>query len=343
MSYIEYRTEESPRYEGAPTTAPTRISTVAKFMPITAARINPAPQHIDRADELRNIEGSVPRILDEFQPDGNITERAYPNLIPFILLINGWQATITPGGAGVMDPDGGAIPAGATRIVFTKRGGLTAKTAQLILAYDEAGVFLKGQGFGCNNLTLNAAGEMSADLTGIVVQRIADPALTPSYDSQAIHHFRRADMQLTWLTGSGESDDFTLASANPLERRDSFGTTLRSYYPDKLFHGNERVAVTGSIPKYSLDADDVDALLAASTFSGTAKWISDIVIGATTYKYSMWLQMPSCQLIGGQADELGNRRRYGASYDWFAAWDETAGFDAKWTIVCATAALETFV
>jgi hypothetical protein len=202
---------------------------------------------------------------------------------------------------------------------------------------------LKGQGFGTRSLTLNGAGEMSADLAGLVFQRTTDPVLTPTYDAGTVPHFRRADIALTWLTGSGESDDFNISITNPLEPRDTFGSTLRSFFPDKMFHGNERVYVQGSIPKYSLDPDDIDALLNASTFAATAKWKSDAAVAATGKKYGMWMEMPACQYVAGTTDELGNRRRYGGSFDWFAAWSEGSAYDCKITLVNAIAAVESFV
>jgi hypothetical protein len=52
--------------------------------------------------------------------------------------------------------------------------------------------------------------------------------------------------------------------------------------------------------------------------------------------------MPACQLVGGQPDELANRRRYGANYDWIAALHEGSGYDAKITLVNATTAIKTY-
>lgn len=62
---------------------------------------------------------------------------------------------------------------------------------------------------------------------------------------------------------------------------------------------------------------------------------------AGTYKYSLFIEMPKCQYIGGAADDLANRRRFGGSYDWKAAWDETAGYDVRITVVNTIATIET--
>jgi hypothetical protein len=400
---LQLALEESPVYENAPVVAPYRVSTNVAYLPLQSARVNANPTHIDRADEQRGIEGAVPRILDMFEPDGNITIRAYPNLLPYLLECAGFIGVRTAGGAAVASPDktavaaGGAsldsavinvddttlfpatgsiivnalaitytgktatsftgcgshaaltagtavfgnIPVNVSKWVFTKRSALTAKTMQLLACYVESNLFLKGNGYGVSQISLDQDGAMSADLMGLVVKRIADPNLTPTYDTQAIPPFRKVDLFLKWLTGSGESDGFSMALANSLERRRSFGTA-RSYYADRMFQGDARVAATGSIPKFGLDPDDMDALLAASYFEALARYQSDKVVGATAYPYSMWIEMPACQIVGGQADELGNRRRYGATYDWFAAYDETAGYDVKITLANAVAAINTF-
>jgi hypothetical protein len=275
----------------------------------------------------------VPRLLDAFTPDGDLNMRAYANSLPSLLVAAGFNNTITAGGAGVMDPDAVLIPTGAQRHVLTKRGGLNPKTLQIIFGYTEQSVFIKGSGIGVAGWTLNAAGDFTATLNALVFKRISDPVLTPVLDTQAIPPFRRADVFLTWLTGSGESDDFSMSATNTLVRRKSFSANVRSYFSDRLFHGDERVTITGTIPKYSLDPDDLDALMAASVFAAKCRYKSDVNIGATAYPYSMWVEMPACQLIGGQPDELGNHRRFGASFDWWAAWDEASGYDVKITIV----------
>ena len=244
----------------------------------------------------------------------------------------------TTGGETVVD----VLPTGTYKHVFNKRGGKVAKTAQFIAAYTEETRFIRGQGYGVSQLGLTSAGEVSADLMGLVYVRTADPALSPTLDAPAILPMRRADLQLSWLAGTGETDDFTVAIANPLARRKTFGLSTRSYFADKMFHADERVRVTGTIPKYSLANADIDALIAASTFAALARFRSDVNIGATNYPYSMNLDMPACQLTGGQDDELGNKRRFGASYDWAARWDMTAGYDARFSIVGAIPALETY-
>lgn len=339
---LELALEESPRYEGAPATTPFRVSTVKRYFPIQTASIRPNPQLLDRSDEVRGIEGAVPQLIDGYEPDGALSMRCYLNDLPFLLEIGGFVDTITVGNGIITDPDGVVIPTGAFKHTFAKRTGLTAKTAQLHACYADELVFLRGQGFACSGITLDAAGNIAADLAGMVLQNIVDPNLTPTWDASTIYPIRRGDIFLTWLGGSGTPDDFSIGISNPLVRRRTMALTTPSFFPDKMELGDERVRLTGSIPMSTLTDGDTDALLAASTFTAKARWRTTVNI-AGSYKYSVFVEMPKCQYVGGAADDLANRRRFGGSYDWFAAWDESAGYDARITVVNSIATIETLV
>lgn len=341
QDYLQLAIEETPRFEGAADLAPTRVSTNKVYLPVQTGRAVPGVVPLDRSDEVRGIEGAVPQLVDGYEPAGAIAMRAYANPLTWLLAVAGFNPTHTAGDGVITDPDAVAIPAGAHRWVFTKRGGLTAKTLQMLLSYVDEGFFLKAQGYGVQGWTLDAAGAFTAELVGLVAGRVADPNLTPAYDTQAIPHLRRGDLTLTWLAGTAETDDFSIAGSNPLTRRHTMSLDPPSFFPDKLDHGDERVYIRGSIPKAAIDPDDFDALMDLSTFAAKARWQSPHTIAASGYPYSMWLQMPSCQYVSGEPDELSNKRRLGATFDWFAAWDEAAGYDAKITLVNAVSAIET--
>lgn len=340
---VQLAIEETPRYEGAASTAPYRVSTDVAYLPIQTLGLQPNPQLIDRSDEVRGIEGAPEQLIDTYEIAGALGMRAYFNLLTYLLQISGFTGVHTAGDGVIVDPDAVAIPAGAHRWVFTKRGGITAKTAQLLMAYVDEAVFVRGQGVGISNWTLNANGDYSADLMGLVFANIADPNLTPVFDSAAIPHGRRGDLTLTWLAGSGVTEDFSLACSNPLLRRRTLSIAPSSYYPDKMEHGDDKVVMSGSIPKTVLADADIDALLAAGTFAAEARWQTPVDIGASGYPYSMWIEMPKCQYVGGTLDDLANRRRFGGSFDWQAAWDSVAGYDVKITLVNGVTAVETYV
>lgn len=337
----QIRIEETPRYEGATTSSPFRLSSNTKYLPVQSVRVNPAPTFMDRADEVRGIEGGYPQLIDGFEPEGAISMRAYVNDLTWLLTIAGWTGSHTLSTGTTQDPDGSTVAAGAHMWEFTKRGGITAKTAQIILAYADENVFLKGQGFGISNLTLNANGELGADMTGLVVLNTDDPDLTPSYDASTILPIRRGDLTLSWLSNTGTTEDFSLALSNPLNRIRSLSSGLATYYPDRLEHGDERVRITGSMPKSALADADVDALMAGTTFAATAKWKTPVAVSAST-TYSIWVEMPKAQYVGGSAADLTNARRFGGSFDFYAAWDDSEGYDAKITLVNSVSAVETY-
>ena len=342
QSCVELRFEETPRGENAAITAPYRISTVSHFMPIQSVQLSPGTQFEDRGDELRGTEGDASSLVAGYEPGGSLAVRAYADELLWLLTASGFNYVKTAGDGIILDPDSVVIPTGATRWVFNKRGGLTAKSLQIIQAFVSNGVFVKGQGFGVSQLGMNAMGAVTCDLTGLVYKSVADPNLTPSLQSSAIPHLRRGDMTLTWMGSSGVVDDFSFQIGNELTRHVTMGTG--SYFPDSLNHGDDRVSVTGTVPLYTFTATDVDALVGGTIFSAKARWKSPKSIGATAYKYSMWLEMPSCQIVGGTPDALSNARRVGASSEFKAAWDDTAGYDAKITIVGATSgSIETYV
>lgn len=393
--------EETPRYEGAPSVAPYRLSTVTRFMKLQSLGLTANPSHLRRNDELGMTEGEPPQLIDGYAPAGNFSGRAYVNDLIFWLALSGFTPTFTPGGAAVPGPKqttavgvnalnsatvnvtdtsefdsagsfvmGGVattytgktatsftgcgnhaatvggevindlVPAGATKVVFDKRGGLNAKTAQMLLCYADNGVFIKAQGAGVSQLSLNAAGQLSGSLAALVYANVADPNLTPSYDSIGIPPLRSGDVLVSpWLAGAGETDDFNFTITNGLIARRGLNA---SYFPRTMQHADERVTVGGSRPAYALADADIDALISGATFAAKAKWLSSKVIGATSYKYAMHLDLPACQYIGGGQDELRNARRHGGNFDWFAAFDETAGYDARFTLVGAVTSVEAY-
>lgn len=238
----------------------------------------------------------------------------------------------------------GHVPTNATKWVFSKRDTIDAKTARLKINYATENVLMEGYGFGVSSLSLNMAGELSADLMGLFMRRLAaDAATVPVVAGSAIPPIRRGDLYISALAGGGRLADWTVNVTNPLQRIMSASVDPSSDWPDALEHGDEEVTVAGTIPKRILTGTDLDALIAATSFSMTARWVSDKLIGATAEPYQAWLQMPACQYVSGDTDEMAAKRRFGFSPDWFAHYDETLGYDARWTIINGVAAINTFV
>ena len=339
---VQILCEETPRYEGAPTTASYRISTDEHYPPIQNLNLDPGVAHLDRSDEQRGIEGGPEMLIETYEPAGSLSIRAYANSLTWLLHAAGMEGTYTAGDGVITDPDSNTIPTNANRWVFNKRGGLQAKSLQIIAAYASRSVFWKGQGYGLSSLNMDGGGAITADLTGLYIANIADPNLTPSYDTADIPPFRRGDLTVEWLAGSGTTEDFSFNIANPLNRRRTFTLATPSYFPDVLEHADEKVRLTGSIPKSALDDDDIDALMAATSFTATAKWISPYTIGATGYPYSMWVELPAAQYTSGAPAPMANIRRFGGTFDFWAAWDEGSAYDFRITIVNGVTAIETY-
>ncbi|RDI73311.1 hypothetical protein Gocc_2911 [Gaiella occulta] len=392
---VQIVSEETPRPEGAATTAPYRLSSGnVLWLPGQTVKLRPNPQFLSRDDELRGIEGAVPQLLDHYEPDLTLKVRAYPDLLVWLLQVVGLTGTYTAGGATTTDANkttatgvnalnsavvnvastadfpasgtfimggvataytgktatsftgcgahaatvggeaiNGNAPTGTNKWVFGKRGGITAKTFQALLAFVDEGVFLKGQGCGLTQLGMDAEGNIDASGQALVAARVADPNLAPAFTTQAVPHFRRGDLSLSWLTGSGTTENFSFLIANQLTPRRTLSLATPSYFPDVMEHGDDKVKLTGAIPKTVLDPDDYDALVAASTWSARARWQSPKMIGATSYPYTMWIEMPACQYTDGEPDDLANKRRFGQTLNYWAAWDEAAGYDFRITLV----------
>jgi hypothetical protein len=459
-NYLHLAMEESPRYEGAPSIAPYRVSTTGVFLPTTAGRINANPAFMDRGAELRNTLSDPPQPIDGFAPDGAIAERAYVNHLAYLYSLAGLKATITAGdgtnnvwslvwggtaatggtftitvggqttapiaynatdaviqaalealtsvGAGnvlVATTAGGPLPTNGTKtltfrralgaitqtvtasaagltggaptitptsttpavaptvtnpdwqtghtfatnpqsfvgpgsykLVFAKRSGSQAQTAQITAAYGDMGVWLRGQGYAVSDLSMNAAGEVTTSLVGLVVASIADPALSPTYDAASVLPLRRGDLTLTWLTGGGTVDDFTYTLTNPLNAVRSMGIATPSQFPDVMEFGDDPSELTGSIPKRRFSATDWAALVAGTTFSTKARWLAPGYVGDSSSRYAQWIEQAACQYTQGTPDELMSRRRWGATFNWKAFYDETAGYDFRITLVCGVSA-----
>jgi hypothetical protein len=400
--------EETPRYEGAPNTTPTRLSTNVLYMPVQEAGLEPGPQFDSRGDEVRGISGQPPGLVDGYEVTGAINVRMYGNILPYLLTIAGWSGVRTAGSATMHDdinettatgvnaldsttvnvgdttefPASGTfilitsgpvttavtysaktstsftgcsthpattggeavhghLPTNTSKWVFDKRAGTVAKTAQLTLAFADELQFLRGQGMGISTFSMGANGLWTSTLMGLVFARIADPNLTPSYDTLSIPHFRRGDLTLRWLAGGAEVTDFQMTFPNPLLRYSALGA--QSFFPSSMEHGDEIIVPTGTIPKRVLDDADIDAVLAGTTFVAKARWSSSKVIGATTKPYQMAVKMPACQYTGADMPSMRNVRRFPASYPFKAAIDETLGYDCRIVIVNSVSAVETYV
>lgn len=251
-------------------------------------------------------------------------------------------STTTAGSPGtVLLPDGTGIPPGVYRWQSAKRTGATPQAAQVIAAYQENGVFELGQGFAATQLAFGSDGNIAATLAGLVALPAADPALTPSYDAGSVAPFLSRDLVVTWRTGAGNVSDLTWSITNPFQAVRNFG--LRSPWPGVLRYSEGFVTMTGTVNMDQYDEDDRNAFVEASTFSALGHWLSSSKIGASGALYQMFVKAPSCQIVGGQGPEdLSAKRNFGASYNWMAAYDDSAGYDFQVTCVSGLASVAAY-
>lgn len=336
--YLHSAFESTP---GNETNTPT-LSTKVLYHPLRSFQPSLNPNPLERDDELRNVDEPIMVLPESFDPAWSLDTRLYPDLAGFELKGILGAPTTTAGDGIITDPDGSTIPTGATRHVWTAPygpSGASPLTTQRQVAYKDESVFFKLKGCGSSAVALDSPASggvgLSASGPALYMARVADPALTPAYESLTIPPFERAHLQIvTWLAGTAVTEDFNVSIANPMETVRTLGAA--SKFPDLLEKGDGPIVVSGTIPKRHIDPDDFDGLLNETTFTVKVRWQSTVNVGATSYKYALWLECNNCQYVDGEPEALANRRRIGASWAWKATYGGTAG-SSKWTLVNNTA------
>lgn len=336
LAYAQLRREVTP---GNESTTPS-YGTKVLYPPALSVQANPNPAHLNRDDEIRNIDEPLSMVAESYTPDWSAESRLYPDTIGMLLTLMLGTPTTTAGNGVITDPDSVAIPVGAYRHVWTAPfgpAGLTPQTFDLRAAYRDQSVYLQAKGCAVQQMQVSnpAQGGSRVSVSGpaLYLARISDPSLTPAYEALTIAPLMRRHLSLSWLSGSASTEDFTLSIANPVETTSTLGAA--SAYPDLIEKAESPVTFTGSIPKRVLDADDYDALIAATGFAATAKYVSQTII-ASGYPYKLFFVFANCQYTGGGPGALENRRRIGAQFDWRASSTGSAGH-ATLTLVNATA------
>lgn len=326
---------------GNETNAPTP-STKVIYIPVRSFGPRLGVNHLDRDDELRNVDEPIQVLPEAYAPGWDLETRAYPDVLGF-LLKGALGSPVTTAGDGIItDPDAGTVPATATRHVWTAPygpSGVSPQSIQWQPVYKDQSFYLKLKGCGTDSISIDSPGSGGVDVKASgpanYIVRGADPALTPTYESLAIPPFERSHLTLpTWLTGTGETEDFNIAISNPMDQVQTLG--IASKFPDVLEKGDGPITVTGSVPKRIIDPDDWDALVAGTAFTVKAKWQSTKVIAATSYFYTLWFEANNCQYVEGSVNPLANRRRHGGDFSFKATYSGAAG-SSKWTLVNGTA------
>jgi hypothetical protein len=332
--YVQIRTEATP---GSESNTPT-YGTKVLYAPAVQVQANSNPTHLNRDDEIRNLDEPISHLSEKYAPDWSLESRMYPDTVGMLLTMMLGAPTTTAGNNTITDPDNITIPTGAHRHVWTAPfiAGPTPKTADLRIAYKDQSFFeqLKGAATQQMQVTTPAEGGARVQVSGpaLYLARINDPNLTPAYEALTILPFLRSHMNITWLSGGAAIEDFNLNIANPVTAQHTPGAGSR--FPDLMEKADTPVTFTGSIPKRSINATDFDALINATGFAATIRFISTTNIVAS-YPYKLFFEFTNCQYVSGGPNALENKRRIGSSFEWRASSTGTSGH-AKITLVNAT-------
>lgn len=287
-----------------------------------------------RDDEIRNANEPAPIIPDKFDPKMPLAVRGYPDTLGMLFTMLYGLPVSTVGDGVITDLATVAVPAGAWRHTWTAPFGATniPTSHQVLAAYVDQAVFLQGNGMGMQQLDISTDATVmncAAQLDGLYMPRVADPALTPAYETATVQPFKPRNATLTtWLASTGLTvqGGISYSFTNPFEKDRTQGVV--SMWPDQLFK-TDLPTTTGSINKLLFDADDWNALISSTGFAAMTTWINDsFVTGA--YPYKLFVKNTNLQYTGGTPDPLTNSRRLGASFQFKAT--DAAGTGASTVI-----------
>lgn len=193
--------EETPRYRGAPTTAPYRESTNVFYDPFTQIQLQPSQQRVNRDDEIIGIPAPRAEIQNGHRPTGSFSGRLYPNtLLPFLISCGHSPVAGYPkqgNGTNCVQTltKGGTITGGTWTLTFggqTTGAILATATAAEVQAHLErlpnvrpGDIIVSGGPITTANLVLTFGGQQAAKVVPAVTVNTASlvgaaPTITPS-------------------------------------------------------------------------------------------------------------------------------------------------------------------
>lgn len=319
------------------------LSTKILYRPAVSVNFEPNATPLERDDELRGTDEPLMVLSDTFAGNWSAEGRLYPDTAGFELKHILGAPTTTVGNGVITDPDGATIPTGGFKHVWTApfgpSGDAPLTTEEIVAAKDQA-VFWRAKGVGCDSLAITNPGTGGTMYTAsgpvTYYTRIADPSLTPTYEALTVRPFFQRDFVIaTYLGATGVSSDYDVSIANPIEDVDdlSVGPTQHRRGLAKSKEPGP-IVFSGTITKRVIDADDWDALMAATGFAVKVRWTSRSII-ASAYPYKLFIEHDNAQYVGGGPEPISNSRRIGASFEYKATYDG-AGASTTVTLVNAT-------
>src|SRR6185312_8073016 len=319
------------------------LSTKKLFPPLQSFQPTRGEAPLDRDDELRNTDEPLAIVPESYSPTWEMNVRAYPDTIAFLLALALGPPTTTAGNGVITDLSGAAVPTGAYRHRFSAPfgpSGAYPNTVQGDIGYSDQGVYLKGKGLACSDLTIDTPEQggaaIKANGPGLFLDEQSNPSLSPAFEALSIPPFFRGNLTLpTNLAGTGQTQDFGLAINNPVEAARTVG--VPSLYPDTMFKANSGgpIVVSGTIPKEIIDSQDLQALKSATGFELLASWVSTATIAATSFPYKLLFKAANAQYTDGTPEALQAKRRLGASYGWKST--TTSSGSSTFDVINATA------
>lgn len=321
-------------------TSPT-LSSKSIYIPATSTTLALNPNPLERDDELRGVDEPLAVLEETHAPTWALETRAYPDSLGFLLKAQLGAPTTTAGNGVITDSNSVVIPTNAYRHVWTAPfgpSGASPQTTRWTAAYKDQSVFVRGHGCAVEQLQFSVpeTGGVGVSASGPLtyLERIADPSLSASYETLTVAPFLRSHMSInTNLTNSSaEEGDFSFTLNSPVDAVRDFSSASR--FPQQMYKGDGSIALSGSVQKALVDADDWDALKAATGFTLKFTMTSTVNI-ASSYPYKLVTTVNNCQYTGGGPEALTASRRIGASFDWRAGYSGTAG-NVKIELVNAT-------
>ena len=326
-AYCEIR-RETGTAAGTETAVSSAFATKIVFAPAVQFGHDNGIAQLERDDEMRNVNEPLLRVPEMFAPSWSMELRMYPDSLAQLLAGHLGAPATTTGDGVITDLGALVIPASAYRHRWTApyATGAAPQTLAFRLGYGD-GVWMEIRGATIESLAITTpdAGGCRVQISGRAnfVGKIADPSLTPTYETLAIEPFHKSFASLAWLSGTANTETVSVTIAKPVEHSRTFGSG--SKWPNLVEHGDGVPMVTGSIVKRTHDTDDFDALLGGTRFTVLIGWVhTDVITG--TRPYTVYVQGPStsAMLTSGGPEDLQNRRRTPASYDFALTRDSAA-------------------
>ena len=177
-----------------------------------------------------------------------------------------------------------------------------------------------------------------ASCTDLVLKPQTDPSLTPVVSTEA--PFRRGDLALSWLSGSAHTTDFDFSIKQDIEAINEL--MVASDYPSLLqFKKDAKRYIGGSISKASVGSVDMTALTSGTQFVATIKLVGRAAVTGSYYP-TLWINIPGCQLVKANLDDVAAERRREGKWDWEARYESGTSKLVTVTLVNGTAAYKSF-